>query len=718
MLLVLDNCEHLVESIADCVGKILQEAPGVHVLATSRAALRMEGELVHTLPGLALPPRSAGLSARGALAYPAVQLFVDRATDRLDTFVLNDGDAQAVADICRSLDGVALAIELAAMRVDAFGVKGLQKQLDDRFRLLDGRRGGLERHRALAATLDWSFSLLTPKEACLLQAVSVFTGAFQLMGASSVAEVPVVQAASILAELASKSLLTIEGQVPDTSYRPLETTRAYCLDKLVRAGKDQPVRRRHAEYVCTVLERAVGEWGQQLSRDWGATYGAHLDDLRSALAWTGAEPVGRSLHIRLTAAGTLLWNHFSLTDESRLHLTRAIAELSEDEAGGTALEMNLQFALAGAILYTRGVVPEARVAMRRALTLSEQLNETDFRLRCLRLVGTFELFYGETDAGLRTLETFFSIASAQDPSSLAEGETHFSVGELFIGRLLSARVRMERLHAQHSQDYNDTRFARFQYSNSINVLVVLSHAQWLTGLPETAVRTAEMISAYGRQAEHELSLSIALAWNCLLYLWLGREEDCSSQAAMLDDLVEQHGIVMWRPIVTFCRGAVASVRDPGCAEGVAALQQSISEFRSTGHRARLPFYVAMLAQALASAGRFAEAEATIREALELAQVQNETWCLPEILRIQACIAALQGQDESAERLLQQSISLSSQIGALTWQLRSSNDLAALWSSQSRSAEARQLLTSIHGAFTEGADTRDLVLCRKLLDQLQ
>jgi predicted ATPase len=712
-LLVLDNCEHMVPAIAACLTQILKEAPDVRVIATSRAALGVDGEHLHRLEGLALPPHSDGLTAKDALSYAAIELFVERATDRLGTFVFDDADAPTVADICRSLDGIALAIELAAMRVDVFGVKGLQKQLDDRFRLLGGRRAGLERHRTLAATLDWSYGLLPENETRMLRAVSVFAGAFRLAGASTVADVEPDVAATILAELAAKSLLSVDAEAVDTPYRLLETTRAYCLEKLVESGEDQPFRHRHAQYVCAVLEQAASEWGQQLSRDWGTTYGPFLDDLRAALAWTASEPDQRALQIRLTAAGTLMWNHFSLTDESRIHLMRAIEALGEAGTEGTAVEMNLQFALAGAIVYTRGVMPEARHAIRRALQISEQRGDTDFRLRCLRLTGTIELFFGEHDAAIRTLGTFLSIATAEDPSALAEGETHLGVGETFTGHIAHARQRMERLHALQAQDFNDARFARFQYSNSVNILVVLCHAQWLTGHPDTATRTAETILEYGRQAKHELSLSIALAWNSLVYLWLGREDECSRHTAMLDELVERHGIVTWRPIATFCRGALAAIARPGSADGVRDLRRAVDEFRVYGHMARLPYYIAVLAEALARHGRFEEAETTIVEALALAGVQNERWCTPEILRIQAFIATAQGRHDQAEPLLQRSIAVSKEIGALTWELRASNDLALLWHGQSRAAEARHMLKSVCGAFSEGFETRDLVLAARL-----
>ena len=718
MLLVLDNCEHMVAAIGDCVRALLGNAPGLHVMTTSRAALHVEGEREHRLAGLAVPPASSGLSAEVALGYPAIELFVERATDRLDTFVFDDTVAPTVADICRNLDGIALAIELAAMRVDVFGVKDLRRQLSDRLRLLSGSRTGLERHRTLAATLDWSYGLLPEDEARLLRAVSVFTGAFRQDGAATVGDIAPHVAERTLAGLVSKSLLSVETDAGGTSWRLLETTRAYGLERLASDGEDEPVRHRHALHVCEVLERAASEWGQQLSRDWGAAHGAHLGDLRAALAWAATGPAPRALLIRLTAAGTLLWNHFSLTDESRVHLTRAIAMLRDAGSEGTAVEMNLQFALAGAILYTRGVTPDARRAIGRALQLSEALGDTDFRLRCLRLVGTLELFFGHHDTGIRTLESFLSIATAEDPSALAEGETHLGAGETFVGRLESARLRMERLHANRSRDFNDTRFARFQYSNSVNTLVVLCHAQWLTGRPDAAARTAETILAYGREAAHELSLSIAVAWNSLVYLWLGLEDECSRHTTMLDELVERHGIVTWRPIATFCRGAVAAIRRPGHPEAIADLTHAVEEFRAIGHMARLPWYIAVLAEALGRGGRLEEAEATAREAVALATTQNENWCVPEILRIQAFVASARGRPGEAEALLRQSIERSREIDALSWQLKAAHDLALLWQAQSRSAEAARLLKSVHDRFGEGFDTRDLRAATRLLAELQ
>src|SRR5262249_16642771 len=183
MLLVLDSCEHVIDAAASLAEQVLRGAPGVHMLTTSREALRAQGERVQRLGPLGVPAVSVGLTAAEAMTYPAVQLFVERATESLDTFELTDADARVVADICRPLDGIALA----AGRVDAFGVRGLAARLDDRFRLLThGRRTALPRHQTLSATLDWSYEHLPESERVVLRRLAVFAGGFTLDAAQAI----------------------------------------------------------------------------------------------------------------------------------------------------------------------------------------------------------------------------------------------------------------------------------------------------------------------------------------------------------------------------------------------------------------------------------------------------------------------------------------------------------------------------------------------------
>jgi len=302
-LLVLDSCEHLIDAIADCVQGLMACAPGVHILATSREPLMVHRERVRRLLGLSSPPEGATLDAEAALQYPAIQVFVERASERVENFRLSDADARLVGDICRRLDGMVLAIELAATRVDVFGVSGLLAALNDRFSILAERRAGPERHRTLAATVAWSFGLLSPAEAEFLRSLAVFPGAFDADGARTVNATTRTEAMANLALLVDKSLICAEMDGERVVYRLMNTTRSYCLEWLMESGDHAMVRRRHAEHVCAVLERAKSDWAQRPASEWGASYGRVIDDLCGALDWTSRDASNRPLRIRLTLAG-------------------------------------------------------------------------------------------------------------------------------------------------------------------------------------------------------------------------------------------------------------------------------------------------------------------------------------------------------------------------------------------------------------------------------
>jgi len=260
MLVVFDSCEHVVESAAALAVDLLKSAPGLNILTTSREPLCAEGECVRRLMPLKVPPASRKLTATEALAFPAVQLFVERAIERLDTFELTDADAPIVAEICRKLDGIALAIELAAGRVDAFALRELATLLNDRFRLLmRGRRTALRRHQTLSAALDWSYEFLPECERIILRRLAVFDSYFTLESAIAVAgdsKIAPLDVVNALANLVANSLVIadIGGEV--VHYRLLETTRVYARGKLAESGELEHVTQRHAEDLQNVLEQA------------------------------------------------------------------------------------------------------------------------------------------------------------------------------------------------------------------------------------------------------------------------------------------------------------------------------------------------------------------------------------------------------------------------------------------------------------------------------
>lgn len=715
MLLVLDSCEHLIDAAAACAEQILATAAGVKILVTSREPLLVPGERVRRLSGLGTPPSTRQLNAEEALTYPAIQLFVDRATDRLESFKLSDADAPTVAEICRGLDGLALAIEFAATRVDAFGVSGLLKQLGNRFRLLVGRRAGPERHRTLTATLDWSYGLLLDSEAAMLRAVCVFAGVFDIDAASAVSNLAPTEAADTLAQLAAKSLLATDLDAESIAYRLSETTRTYCVERLQISGEAESVHRRHTEHVCAVLERAAREWPQRPALEWGDAYVRVLDDLRSALAWAGRDAANRSLLVRLTVAGTLLWNHFSLTEESRVHVSHAVEELDASGLAGTAAEMQLQLSLAGTTLFARGLTSLARSAMQRAFDIAVRIGDTDYHLRSLRMIGVYELFVGEHKAAIDTLETFASVAAAEDPASLLEGEAHLSLAEIYVGRLQPPRQRLERLYERELPDFGDPRFVRFLYDRNVDCGNVLSNVQWLTGSPDTAMRTAEATVKLALKINHGLSLGNALAVAaCPVFFWSGRYQEASRYVTMLEEQVIRHGIVMWRPAALFYRAALACAQSDNPSGAVDDINRAVAEFRSINHMSRMPFILGVLAAALAKCGRLAEGATAIRAALDRAHAQGDRWCVPELLRIRASLLATEGQAEEAEGLLAESMSIAKEIGALSWRLRSANDLAQLWRTRSRARDAREMLLPVYSEFTEGFETQDLAVAHEIL----
>src|SRR5271156_2982208 len=259
MLLVLDGCEHVIETIASLAEGLFSEAPRIYILSTSREPLLVEGECVYRILPLESPPDNSDLTATDALKYPAVQLFVERIATRVNEFKLSDADAPSAAAICRRLDGIALAVELAAGRVEAYGVRGTEALLDDQFRFLTtSRRTGLPRHQTLRATLDWSYDLLTDTEKTVLRALSIFVGSFTLEAAQEIVsehdtDDSVVVGA--IADLIAKSLVSVELGDSVPRYRLLDTTRAYIREKLIESGEGSPVCRRHAKHCCAVLER-------------------------------------------------------------------------------------------------------------------------------------------------------------------------------------------------------------------------------------------------------------------------------------------------------------------------------------------------------------------------------------------------------------------------------------------------------------------------------
>ncbi|MBJ3777123.1 ATP-binding protein [Acuticoccus mangrovi] len=711
-LLIVDNCEHVLPTASAVVDQLIRDVPGLAILATSREPLAIREERLHRLDALRTAP-SATHSAADALSYPAVDLFVRRAGERTG-YAFTDADAAVVAELCRRIDGIPLAIELAATHTAARTVRDVLAMLDDQLRLLsDGPRRSPPRQQTLLATLDWSYNLLSDDEAAVLAALAVFMGRFDAEAALAVAPPHVAPLAVVdaLARLCAKSLLVHEVRDGAITYRLLETTRAYCLERLARGGELATVRRRHAEYVCERLERAAGEWTQRRASEWGAAHGPLLDDLRSAIAWAGqgADPAPM---IRLTVAGCTLWNHLSQLGECRDHAARALAAIGAAGLAGSATEMALQAALASATIYTRGLVPEAAEASQRALDLAEHLGDTETALRSLKTLATSDILTGNPLRAVARLEQFADIATADDRSALPDGERLFAIAEYYLGRFDSARRRLEHL-ATGARDSAGVRPTRFDIEREGVVGCALATVQWLTGFPDTAMRTAAHVVERALLSGHDLSLSNTLALACQIGLWSRRYAEAERYCEMLGELRPESNDMWRQPLMLYARGILACA-DGASEAGVDLIRQSIAAHESANLLVRTAHYLGTLALELANLGEIGEADRTVQAALDRAVAHNEHWCVPELLRIEALVRRRQNRADAAEAALSSALSRATEMGALSWRLRAANDLARLWLDRGRTDDVRPMLSPIVDAFTEGFEGPDLVAARGLI----
>ncbi len=328
LCLVLDNCEHVLRTCAEIAYEVLRETD-TRILATSREALGVEGEHVLPVPSLELPTGDRRLTAATSLRSAAVRLFLDRATAAQPSFQLTDDNAGVVVQLCRRLDGVPLALELAAARMRALPVEQIAARLDDRFRLLTGgSRMAVTRHQTLRATMDWSHDLLAEDERAVFRRLAAFAGGCSLAAAEAVTagdDVVSEDVLDVVTKLVDKSLVVPAATDGQARFTMHETVRAYARDKLVDAGEAEAVQRAHRDWYLALVEQAKPEFFRgPPPRDWLAVFDLEQDNLRLALEWSAAEAGGALAGLRLAAGLWRYWEIRSRVVEGRLWLERTL----------------------------------------------------------------------------------------------------------------------------------------------------------------------------------------------------------------------------------------------------------------------------------------------------------------------------------------------------------------------------------------------------------
>ena len=388
-LLVLDNCEHLLAACAEYAETLLKACPALTVLATSREPLRVAGEKIWRTPSLNLPQDDA--SAADLDAYEAIRLLVDRTQAVDPSFRVDAGNADDVAHLCRRLDGLPLAIELAAARLGALTPRQLADRLDARFHLLNaGSRTALTRQQTLEATLDWSHELLDERQRAVFRRLSVFAGGFDLSAAESVCAGEAVaprDVAAVVAELAEKSLVGVESLAGGRRHRLLETIREYARERLAAAGELEATARRHAEWCAGLAERAEPELSKQQEAEWLRTLERESDNLRAALVWTLDRDT--ELVARLAAALGRFWLR-------RLRLSEGVSwvDAALERAGAsTLLRARLTYARSSLEMRRMGETLAMVSSLEEAARIAGAAGDTILQAKCLMLLGAHGVIF-------------------------------------------------------------------------------------------------------------------------------------------------------------------------------------------------------------------------------------------------------------------------------------------------------------------------------------
>ncbi|QZP30643.1 ATP-binding protein [Pseudomonas sp. DR48] len=713
MLLVIDNCEHLIDAIALLCESLLRAAPQVHILATSRESLRAEGEYVQRLDSLDCPPPIAVLDRAQALTFSALQLFVERAMASQDSFELTEEELPLAIEICRRLDGIPLAIELAAAQVGHFGVDGLLAQLQDSFRVLtQGCQSTLGRHQTLRATLDWSFQLLSACEQTCLRRLGVFRGGFTLQSAAAVIVGEHIEPDVVfgsITQLVAKSLLNVEVGDEEVFYRLLDTTRSYALEKLAEAADLPDTRERHAQRCLALMNQGRADWELISTSLWIERYARSLEDIRSALDWglNGQGP--QALAIRLAATSTPLWQELSLLKEHGVYVRKALALLDTNAEPCPRLKMDLKLALGSSCYHTQGGTAETIEAFVSARTLAKTANDVAGELRAVSGHMAVNLSCGHYQMALEQSQQFDRLGG-DDDAVLSLSTHRLRVLALhFSGNQSLARENAEQVIQRMAQSGHLNRFTHgfgVQYDQSVAALTILARILWVQGQPEQAWRTARQALDIANQINHGTSICYTLALaGCLIAHYNGEPQTARELLRLLQEQAQRHSVLLFYNWAQH----YAQVIDR--------------------EEAQLP--------ARPGAGLIGEIMVTLDSGfvdetlLQRADTGAAGWSTAEILRARA--DALMAQDNpsegdhreqarshtaiAAEEMLVRALNVARHQGALAWELRSATSLAQLWQRQGLYQQAHELLAPVYNRFTEGFATPDLHKVRCLLDEL-
>ena len=718
LLLVLDNCEHVIDAAAKLAEVMVRMCPSVSILATSREVMRIEGEYVYRVPPLDVPllhQEDPGT----LLGQSAVRLFIARTSALNSDFSPDADNLPAIAAICRRLDGNPLAIEFAAARAATLGVKQVASHLDDRFGLLTGgHRTALPRHQTLHAVLDWSYDLLSETERGLLRRLAIFPAGFTLEAVTAVMSDAAGSISAVvdgISNLVSKSLVVLDESGPADRWRLLETIRAYALEKLAESGEAGQAARCHAkffrDFIASVVPRSPPI--EEMFR-----CGREIDNVRAALDWSFSPAGDSAIGIALTAAYAQVWIKFELMVECRNRVERALARIDSDVSLSAPLRMQLHLALGGALIFTMGSVGAAETALIKALEIAKSLEDLDAQVRALRTLSGLHFYRGECRAAESTAKQLSIIARRTcDPAVELIADRLLGNALQYAGSQSEARRCFEHVIERYVAPEHYRHSLWLQHDDLVLARALLARTLWLQGYVDRAADQAKTSLEEAQATRHNISVCRVLYYAVFpIALAIGDVAGAERAAAMSMEYATTSNSAYWSVMARYLEGKLLIARS-NFGEGTVVLRTALDACEKTGWTRSSPDVLGTLAQGLSGLGQVTEALATADKAISTADRGGERWCVAELLRIKGELLLHEKNDRSiaaVEDCFQSALDVAREQGALFWELRTATSVARLRAGQNRHDEAQQVLASVYDRFTEGFETADLSCARVTL----
>jgi predicted ATPase/DNA-binding winged helix-turn-helix (wHTH) protein len=717
LLLVLDNCEHVIGAAAEVAERLFVELEQLSILATSREALQVQGEHIFRLPSLASPPEGETLSAALALAYPAAQLFADRMASAGAVGAVSNEDAAIIGNMCRQLAGLPLAIELTAGRAALLGARDTAAQLDSLFALhWPGRRTAPPRQQTLSATLDWSYNLLPHPEQAVLRRLSVFASSFTLEAARNVALADDIAEGTLfeaVGDLFAKSLLSNDRSGPATRYRLLDTTRTYARHKLDEAGERDATTRRLALYYRGLLQAASVDPGSadSLSGSFG-----DLDDIRTALQWSFGKGGDEILGADIAAYSAPLWLSRALLAEGRAWIAKAAATI--DASGATIQQqLSVQSAFASTELFTRGFTETTIAAWQKTLERAAALNDVPAQQLAYLVLWGDEIRAAQYAKALATAEKSAALTvGSSDPGAQAMGEWMLGHSKHCTAAFGESRDHLERYLLIETEAARLGMLKATGFDRLVDALGVLSNTLGFMGWPDQARAMGRRSVADARSLGFAIPIGLAMSCAILNTYLLETDLDIVEHDAVeLLDHATTHSI---NGDVGFalCLLGQSQARRGDFEAGARLVSKGLDGLKSAGLGTFNVLMLAHICEASLQARPPSDA-VTWLERLRREDRNEDHWCSCEVLRVQGLLAQAQGDEGAAAELMLGAVALARRQGALLWELRSTVCLSKLWKAQGQTAQALEALLAIHGRYAEGLDAPDLVQARTLIEEL-